>query len=102
LGRFHTNVAQGGDVLHDDVPLHALVWVEWLTQQLGVNHAGFDVAEVDGHFYVFEFNRLFGNQGLREKGVHANQLIYEYLLQQAPSSRDPHIPRSAPKRRRAA
>ena len=33
LGRFHTNVAQGGEVLHEDVPLHAMVWVEWLAQR---------------------------------------------------------------------
>lgn len=102
LGRFHTNVAQGGEILFEDVSLQALVWVEWLAQQLGVNHAGFDIADINGHFYVFEFNRLFGNQGLREKGIDANQLIYDYLWQESHSTLEPQIPRQTKKRRRAA
>lgn len=102
LGRFHTNVAQGGEVLSDDVPLPVLVFVEWLAQQLGVNHAGFDVAEVNGHYYVFEFNRLFGNQGLKQKGIDPNKVIYDYLLEQNSVIFDPLIPRPAGAKRRKA
>ncbi|MBN1479450.1 hypothetical protein JXA70_04180 [candidate division KSB1 bacterium] len=101
-GRFHTNVAQGGEILHDEVPLQALVWIEWLAQQLAINHAGFDVADINGHFYIFEFNRLFGNQGLREKGIDGNKLIYDYLWHESHFSQEPQIPRPARNRRRAA
>ncbi len=102
LGRFHTNVAQGGEVLSDEVPVAVLAFVEWLAQQLGVNHAGFDVAEINGHYYVFEFNRLFGNQGLKQKGIDPNKIIYDYLLEQSSSIFDPLIPRPASAKPRKA
>lgn len=91
-GRFRTNVAQGGIVSHEPVPLQALALVEWVAQQMDINHAGFDVALVDDHYYFFEFNRLFGNQGLRERGIQPSQLIYEYLLEETPTLRGPQRP----------
>ncbi len=91
-GRFHTNVAQGGNVSFESIPAQALALVEWVAQQLNINHAGFDVAMVDDHLYFFEFNRLFGNRGLQERGINPSRLIYDYLLEESPNSSGPQRP----------
>ncbi|MDQ0163898.1 ATP-grasp domain-containing protein [Aeribacillus alveayuensis] len=75
-----TNVSQGGIILYDHVPLKAIQLVEEIARVLNINHAGFDVAEVDGHFYIFEFNVFFGNTGLRNP--HYHQYISDYLMKE--------------------
>jgi ribosomal protein S6--L-glutamate ligase len=81
-GGFHNNVAQGGEILYGPIPDAARQLVERVAQQSGINHAGFDVAMVDGHPYLLEFNRLFGNQGLKQLGLDVPGLILDYLRQQ--------------------
>jgi ribosomal protein S6--L-glutamate ligase len=66
---FHNNVARGGSVDFDNVPAEALALVARVATELGVDHAGFDVAEVDGHYYLLEFNTLFGNEALNRRGI---------------------------------
>lgn len=61
---FLNNVSQGGVVANHDIPKEALALVRNVARTFGINHAGFDVAVIDGHPYLFEYNRLFGNQGL--------------------------------------
>ena len=61
----HNNIAQGGELMFGPLPVDAVNLVEKLARYAGLNHAGFDVAVVDGCFYILEFNCLFGNQGLR-------------------------------------
>ncbi|MBI3774719.1 MAG: ATP-grasp domain-containing protein [Gammaproteobacteria bacterium] len=78
-GRFHNNVAQGGAVSFEDVPDGALRLVERVAKELGVDHAGFDIAEVDGHFYLFEFNVRFGTEALNKRGIRLGALILDYL-----------------------
>ena len=58
-----------------------------LARELGVDHAGFDIALVGQHPYVLEFNRLFGNQGLG-KGSDVKDAILAYLL----SNSEPNDP----------
>lgn len=81
-GAFHNNVAQGGRIEFGDVPDGALQLVTRTARELGVDHAGFDVAEVDGHYYLLEFNTLFGNEALNRQGIPVGRIIYEYLLSQ--------------------
>jgi ribosomal protein S6--L-glutamate ligase len=64
LGAFHNNVARGAAISFDDIPPAAVELVERVAFELGVDHAGFDVAMVDGHPYLMEFNTLFGTAGL--------------------------------------
>lgn len=78
-GRFHNNVAQGGSVSFEEVPEGALYLAEQVAMQLGVDHAGFDIAQVDGHFYLFEFNVRFGTEALNARGIRLGPLILEYL-----------------------
>lgn len=78
-GGFHNNVARGGTISFDDIPQNALELVLQVAAELEVNHAGFDVALVDGHCYLLEFNMRFGNQALREMGIPISPRIYEYL-----------------------
>lgn len=79
-GSFHNNVARGGRVVFGPVPAEALQLVAQIASALGLDHAGFDLAQVQGHWYVLEFNLLFGNEALREAGVHLGPLIHRWLL----------------------
>ncbi len=78
-GEFHNNLARGGVLLREAVPDAALALVEHLARTLDIDHAGFDIAMQDGHPYVFEFNRLFGLQGLNDIGLQPGRLIGEHL-----------------------
>jgi ribosomal protein S6--L-glutamate ligase len=61
-----------------------------LARELEVDHAGFDIALVEGYPYVLEFNRLFGNQGLGKNGE-LRMAILDYLSDHA-EPRDPDGP----------
>ncbi|AZR74172.1 alpha-L-glutamate ligase [Anoxybacter fermentans] len=91
-GQFHNNVSRGGSISFDDIPEEAIRLVEKVARKLGINHAGFDVAEVDGHYYFLEFNHMFGNQALLEKKIPVGRLIYEYLQSQSIPPREPDKP----------
>ncbi|KAA1174205.1 hypothetical protein FWJ25_08135 [Marinobacter salinexigens] len=87
---FYNNVARGGGIDFGPVPAVATDLALRLAQQLDVNHAGFDIALVEGYPYVLEFNRLFGNQGLRH-GSELQNAIVSYLRDQN-EPRDPDGP----------
>lgn len=89
---FHTNVARGGRIDPSQVPSGAVALVAEMATALQIDHAGFDIAEVDGQFFFFEFNRLFGTDGLRRQGIHTGRLIYAYLSTELPH---PHFPPKA-------
>lgn len=82
-GRWHNNVAQGGRVDYGDVPAGAIDLVCNVAKGLGIDHAGFDVAVCDGHYFFFEFNVRFGTQALTELGVRSGDRIMNYLQSQA-------------------
>lgn len=75
---FYNNIAQGGSIDHSPVPASVTELALRLARELGVDHAGFDIALVGGHPYVLEFNRLFGNQGLGS-GSELKDAILAYL-----------------------
>lgn len=89
LGAFHNNVARGATMSYDGIPLAAVRLVERVAFELGVDHAGFDIAMVDGHPYLVEFNTLFGTAGLEGQGVAPGPVVYDYLLRR---SRPPELP----------
>ncbi|KGX91588.1 alpha-L-glutamate ligase [Pontibacillus halophilus JSM 076056 = DSM 19796] len=94
---FHHNIAKGGTVSFDSVPRDLLTLVQFIVDELNINHAGFDVLYVEGKPYVLEFNVLFGNQGLLKQGKTVEQEIYDYVfhtfkpLSPSPGSFDKHI-----------
>ncbi|WP_196158276.1 RimK family alpha-L-glutamate ligase [Reinekea sp. G2M2-21] len=65
MNGFHNNISQGGMFLSADIPQAAIDLVTQVATTLGIDHAGFDVAMVGNHPYLFEFNRIFGNQGIQ-------------------------------------
>jgi ribosomal protein S6--L-glutamate ligase len=79
---FYNNVARGGQIDNSPVPAAATDLALRLARALEVDHAGFDIALVDGYPYVFEFNRLFGNQGLGQ-GSDLKEAILDYLHRQS-------------------
>lgn len=82
---FHNNVARGGRVRTDmPVPDSALDFVRDLAGYLDINHAGFDVAWVEGQPLLLEFNRLFGNQGLPGLQQRITAAMRSYLLGEGP------------------
>ncbi len=91
---FYNNVARGGRIDTSPVPAAATELALRLARELGVDHAGFDIALVDGYPFVLEFNRLFGNQGLAG-GHDLREAILSYLEQQLAGG-DPDNPVSPP------
>jgi len=78
-GSFHNNVAQGGRIDLQQVPTEALDLVGRMARTLDIDHAGFDIAMVEGKPLVFEFNRLFGLDGLNAVGISTAGPILAYL-----------------------
>jgi len=76
---FHNNVARGGTVDFDDVPVQAIELVERTAVALGIDHAGFDVMMAGNHPFLLEFNVLFGNQALNRAGLDLAPLMLDYL-----------------------
>lgn len=81
---FKNNVAQGGTISYDNIPQKAIDLVDRIAKELDINHAGFDVAEVDGHYYIFEFNVFFGTRGLLNQSKNLSEIILRYLQKQTP------------------
>lgn len=77
---FYNNVAKGGQIEVGILPPEACELVEKLALGLGIDHGGFDIAMVGRYPFVFEFNRLFGNQGLIGMQAKIDAAIGEYLL----------------------
>ncbi|BAB06317.1 RimK family alpha-L-glutamate ligase [Halalkalibacterium halodurans] len=77
--QFKNNVAQGGEIFFNDVPEEAITLVKKVATDLGIDHAGFDIALVNDHFYFLEFNTLFGNQGLHMLDVPIVKRIEAYV-----------------------
>ena len=91
-GSFHNNVARGGSVSFEDIPENAIHLVENVAHDLGIDYAGFDVAEVDGHFFLLEFNVRFGGRALAARGVKLGSLILNYLRSKTVFPRKPDLP----------
>ncbi|WP_202080597.1 ATP-grasp domain-containing protein [Caldalkalibacillus salinus] len=90
------NISQGGHVSYEFVPYEAVQLVEDIAKRLNINHAGFDVALVNDHLYIFEFNVLFGNIGLKGLKMSVEEKIQEYLRKQH-SPNSPFTPFPSPR-----
>ncbi|MDQ0340071.1 ribosomal protein S6--L-glutamate ligase [Caldalkalibacillus uzonensis] len=91
-GHFLNNVAQGGTISFEHVPPGAIRLVETVAKQLGINHAGFDIAVVGERLYFLEFNVLFGNMGFRDNQQLIERKIWEYLLTHSSPDSPPFKP----------
>ena len=78
---FYNNLARGGRIDTSPVPSVMTDLALRLARELEVDHAGFDIALVEGYPYVLEFNRLFGNRGLGQ-GTDMQDAILGYLRRQ--------------------
>ncbi|MCK0470637.1 RimK family alpha-L-glutamate ligase [Halalkalibacter sp. APA_J-10(15)] len=76
---FRSNVAQGAKISFDHIPEKAIELVRHTANLLGVDHAGFDLVEVDDSYYFLEFNTLFGNHGFQQRGISVEDCIYRYI-----------------------
>jgi ribosomal protein S6--L-glutamate ligase len=90
---FHFNVARGGVINFETVPEAALLLVERVATCLGIDHAGFDVACVGSHYYILEFNVLFGLEALNRQGIRCGEAILRYLEEQDNEPGKPVRPR---------
>lgn len=92
------NIAQGGTISYDHIPTDVVLKVVELANKLGIDHAGFDVGVVDNFPYIWEFNVLFGNQGLLDQGIDTAKLIFNYLStfdSFNPNQPSPHLPKAS-------
>jgi ribosomal protein S6--L-glutamate ligase len=67
---FRHNVARGAELDFDEIPASAL----------GIDHAGFDLAVIDGLPYLIELNCLFGHDGINAQGIKPAPVILDYLI----------------------
>ncbi|WP_105102261.1 ATP-grasp domain-containing protein [Microbulbifer pacificus] len=97
---FYNNVSKGGTVDRAPIPQTAIDLALHLARTLDINHAGWDIAMVGEHPYVFEFNRIFGNQGIEGGTVKLRDAILQYLKQTSEPT-GPNFPSrpSTPRRR---
>ncbi|GAB4358199.1 MAG: hypothetical protein Kow0060_12070 [Methylohalobius crimeensis] len=92
---FRHNIAQGGQADFQDIPSSALELVTRVASQLGVDHAGFDVAMVEEHPYLLEFNVLFGNEVLNARGIKLGKRILNYLHKPLPNPPPAWLPKAS-------
>jgi ribosomal protein S6--L-glutamate ligase len=76
---FRHNFARGGELAFEDIPHPALELVTRVATVLGIDHAGFDLAVIDGWPYLIELNCLFGHAGIKARGIRLAPLILGYL-----------------------
>ncbi|GED23553.1 ATP-grasp domain-containing protein [Halomonas halmophila] len=88
LGGYRANVSQGGHIQEGEIPASAVALAQRLARELGIDHAGFDIAMHDGQPYILEFNRLFGNQGIRDSSKRIGRAI-QRVLSASGADRDP-------------
>lgn len=86
---FHHNIARGGEVEYADIPSEALALVQKVATTLGIDHAGFDLVNVDGQWVFFEANVRFGTAGLVQSGIKTGPLIMDWLIRNSPGFDDP-------------
>lgn len=91
---FHHNLARGAEAVFTGIPGQALALVRQVAQSLGLDHAGFDLAEVNGRFYLLEFNLLFGNAALNARGIRTAPLILDYLRRMSAPPESPPLQRA--------
>jgi len=93
---FHNNVSRGGTISYDPVPQNALDLAMHVAIALEIDHAGFDIAMVGQHPYLLEFNRLFGNTGIRGGDAVIHEAIVRYLRSRSKpmSPATPRTPRT--------
>ncbi len=92
-GCFHNNVAKGGKISFRRVPPEAVRLAENVAAALTIDHAGFDVAEVDGRFFLLEFNPRFGTRALNAAGAYVGKLIFAHLCEISHSPIQPDYPK---------
>jgi len=76
---FRHNIAWGGELDFQGIPDSALELVTRVATALGIDHAGFDLAVIDGWPYLIELNCLFGHAGIKAQGIRLAPLILGYL-----------------------
>ncbi len=92
-GSFLNNVARGASTSFEAIPESAVNLVHAVAHDLQIDHAGFDIAVVDGHPYLLEFNVLFGNETLNQQGIRPATHILDYLQSRhAPQDTPPGRP----------
>ncbi|WP_425449826.1 ATP-grasp domain-containing protein [Dethiothermospora halolimnae] len=79
-GSFHNNIAKGGSYSYENIPIEGVNLVDKIAKTLGINHAGFDVVYAYNKYFILEFNVLFGNEGIKKRGVSIEEEIYKYIL----------------------
>ena len=91
-GAFHHNVARGGRVDFDAIPDAALRLASRVARELGIDHAGFDLAWLDGHAWLLEFNVRFGTSALAGRGIATGPAILAWLVRSSTPPRRPRGP----------
>lgn len=97
-GGFLNNISAGGEIDYNNIPTEALDLVSQICTILNINYAGFDIAILNGHCYLLEYNLFFGTQALNDRKINLSPIIHQYLLDQSANNippQNPKIPKAA-------
>ena len=78
-GAFHNNLARGGTIDRSGIPDQVLREVAAVSRNLGINHAGFDVAVTDTGVFILELNPFFGTRDIPVTAAEMGRIIHHYL-----------------------
>lgn len=80
IGRFKTNVSQGGEIRFDPVPAQALELARTTAVTCGWDDVGMDIVESRGRFMVLEANMKYGTKGFQKAGIDYRQMLCDKIL----------------------
>ena len=78
-GEFRSNIAVGGTVSLDTVPLEALNLAAHTARACRWDDVGIDICFHDGEFFVLEANMKYGKEGFRTAGIDYSKLMEDLI-----------------------
>ncbi len=78
-GEFRTNVAMGGRISLDPVPVAARSLARQAAQTCGWDDVGMDICCHDGRYTILEANMKYGKEGFRTAGIDYFQMMEQMI-----------------------
>lgn len=78
-GDFRTNVAVGGSIDFDNIPMAAKKLALKTARLCGWDDVGLDICRYNGQYYVLEANMKYGREGFRQAGIDYFRLMEKLI-----------------------
>ncbi len=78
-GEFRSNLATGGSVCFDHIPVQALDLARRVAEKCRWDNVGIDILKHKDRFYVLEANMKYGRDGFRKAGIDYTKLMEQLI-----------------------